>query len=146
MYWKHKQSHGHIDPMNNKKTPCKNILIESKILGQHSHILLPLALRLIRKSENMTLLCTIDSMEEFEVLRRKNGCMVDKAKSKRKRASIKPCYERIAMYSCKYKKMAKFMKQPLAGLCPFRMLPMPDNEQKGKIRVFVEGCVPDLDF
>ena len=65
-----------FDSMNNKKAPCKNILTESKILGQHSHIRLPLVL--IRKSENMTLLCSIDSMEEFEVLRRTKQCEVEK--------------------------------------------------------------------
>ena len=71
--------------------------------------------------------------------------MLDDAKSKRKLASIKPGYERFDLYSCKYNKMAKFMKQPL-DRCPFRMIPMPDNEQKGKIRVYVEGWILDWHF
>lgn len=112
-----------------------------EFLGEHSHDLLPLILH--QKVKNMNLLCTVETMEEFEQIKRKHGCTFERSQARKieNRTQIKPGSEKFTTYRCKFRKNADLLGQSLPGRCPFNMLPIPDNEQKGKIRIYIQGLV-----
>ena len=131
---------------NHKRDYSNQIKIKNKIfkiLGEHSHEHSLLSTTLLRKANSMTVLCTVETMEEFDTIRREHGCVVHKTGANRGRQR-KPGLEQFRLYSCKFNKYARYTNEHTPAKCGYIMLPMPDNDHKGKIRIYVQGMLQIL--